>query len=398
MKGFTLIELIISIALTVIIASAVYFSMNSALESWTYCNDQLSLQKVLAESMDRVISGTVKYYGLKDSLEIVTAGRARMEFIPPWVDDTHAATSNRNFIYTLNRKIKPGSAVPIGEIKLSEVNRWRLVPVQLVPMENNESLQVKLGLSVPDGSELRFVYHPDWKEEPDVVRRVYWEKSTKQIMFDSGDQVENISKNPFGVEILSVNFNYYATNNQLVSDQEWVDEGDLQVITGVQVEIEARLGQYVQKLVRFVNLRNAPMRTGYLTLRKGMRIPIPDSKTIKALSLTNFSGVKNNDVLQLEALPRSGTAWRLTVEFERHGSSKPTIKKINVEYPPQTTVYTEHPNVSTDLGVNLLLLGQDGLYDYDDDEDVNDVVMLEGDVVLYVNEMSIEGAGLFVRP
>ena len=100
----------------------------------------------------------------------------------------------------------------------------------------------------------------------------------------------------------------------------------------------------------------------------------------------------------MEALPNSGTAWRLTVEFERHGSSKPVIKKINVEYPPGTAVYTEYPKVSIDLGVNLTLLGQDGLYDYDDDEDVSDVVMLEGDVVLSVDEMNIEGAGLFVRP
>ncbi len=397
-SGFTLVELLISIALTVIISSSVYFAINSALDSWSYCNDQLSLQKVLAEAMDKVINGTVRSYGLKDSLEIVTAGRARMEFIPPWVDDTHAATSNRNFTYTLNKTIKPGAAVPIGEIKMAEADRWRLVPVQLVPLENSLSTPVKLGLSVPDGSELRFIYHPDWIENPDVMRRVYWDKKTKEIMFEFGDTVESLSKNPFGVDILNVNFKYYSTNNQLVSEQEWVDEADVQVITGVQVEIEAHLGQYTQKLVRFVNLRNAPMRTGYLTLHKGMRIPIPDSKTIKALMITNLSGIANNDILQLEALPRAGTAWRVTVEFERRGGAKPTIRKINVESPPQVTVYTEYPKVSTDLGVNLLLLGQDGLYDYDDDPDTQDVVMLEGDVVLYVNEMNIKGAGLFVRP
>src|SRR3990167_1584084 len=74
-KGFTLIELLISIVLIVIISSAVFFAVQGSLDSWSWCRDQLSLQKVLAETMDTVISGSVQSFGLKDSLEIVSAGR-----------------------------------------------------------------------------------------------------------------------------------------------------------------------------------------------------------------------------------------------------------------------------------------------------------------------------------
>jgi hypothetical protein len=193
-------------------------------------------------------------------------------------------------------------------------------------------------------------------------------------------------------------FRYYTANNAPIVASDWVDETDLQVITGVELEIEASLGERTQKLVRFVNLRNAPMRTGYLTLKKGMKIPIPDSKTIRALMVTNLSGVANNDVLQLEAMPRSGEPWRVTVEFERIGTAQPVIKKTDIEYPLRRSVYTDYPRMSTQLGVNMLLLGPDGMFDYDDDEDVEDAVLFEGDVMLYVNEMTIEGAGLFVRP
>jgi len=388
---------LISITLIVIISSAVYFAVIGALDSWSYCRDQLSLQKVLAETMDRTVSGTSSSWGLKDSLEIIAAGRTRMEYAPPWVDDTHAA-ANREFVYTLNKKMKAGAPVPIGEIRMPEQNRWRLVPVQMVPLENSETTLLKLGLSVPEGSDLRFVYHPDWAKEPDTVKKVFWDLKTKDVMFDSGDQLEAISKNFFGVEITNVSFKYYTTNNELVTDEVWVGPQDLQVITGVEVTLEARCGEQTQKLVRFVNLRNAPMRTGYLTLRRGMKIPIPDSKHIKSLMITNLSGVANNDILQLEAVPRAGQPWRLTVEFERIGSGKPVIKKIDVEYPPQRSVYTDHPKMTTDLGINLLLLGPDGLNDYDDDEDTEDSVMLEGDVVLNVNTMTIDGAGLFVKP
>ena len=371
--------------------------MSSALESWSYCRDQLALQKVLTETMDQVISGSARVYGLKDSLELVTAGRTRMEFVPPWVDDTHAAAS-RDFIYTLNRRMKPGAPVPIGEVRVAESRHWKLVPVQVVPLENNESTQVKLNLSAPEGSELRFVFHPDWKNEPDAVHRIFWDKKTREIMMESDGELESISKNFFGVEILDVRFTYYMSNNDPVTDREWVDEADLQIITGIRVEIEAKLGEQVRKLDRFVNLRNAPMRTGYLTLKPNMKVPIPDSKTVRTLMITNLSGVGNNDILQLEVLAKAQEAMRITIEFERLGSARPTIKKVDVEYPIQKSVYTEYPKTTTDLGVNLMLLGSDGQYDYDDDEDTEDVILFEGDVILYVNEMSIEGAGLFVKP
>ena len=71
---------------------------------------------------------------------------------------------------------------------------------------------------------------------------------------------------------------------------------------------------------------------------------------------------------------------------------------ITVDYPPGTPIYTDYPKSSVDLGINLLLLDSSGMFDYDDDDDVDDTVILEGDVDLEVTEMSVKGAGLFVRP
>ena len=86
------------------------------------------------------------------------------------------------------------------------------------------------------------------------------------------------------------------------------------------------------------------------------------------------------------------------MDFERLGGAKPVIKMLTVEYPPQHTVYTEYPMSSADLGINLNLIGNDGRYDYDDDGDVDDAVLLQGDVDLVVTQMNIKGAGIFVRP
>ena len=396
-SGFTLIELMVSIALMTIMSSAIYFAVNGSFESWNYSQEQLGLQKVLAETVDQVNAGTVKEFGLKDSLEIVSAGSSSVEFVPPWVDDTHS-TSNRDFVYTLNAKAKSGSPLPIAEIRLPESNRWRVTPVQWATTENKEATQVRLSLSVPEGSDLRFTYHPDKALTPKAVRKIFWDVKGGDIYFEHGDDIENLSKNFFGVKITDMKIKYFTNHNDLVSDRDWVNESDLQNITAIEVEIEAKMGQQRQTLRRFVNLRNAPLRTGYLTLKKGMKLRIPDSEHIKTFLVTNISGISNNDVLAFEAVPQAGKTLRFRFEFEKIGAFKPVVRKVDVEYPPQKTVFSEYPRTPVDLGINLNLLGSDGLYDYDKDQDTDDMVLLQGNVDLYVTEMSIDGAGLFVRP
>ncbi|MBI2095878.1 MAG: hypothetical protein HYT89_06895 [Candidatus Omnitrophica bacterium] len=388
----------ISITLVVIITGSIYYCMNSALESWSYSRDQLSLQKVLAETIDKVINGSFKRYGLKDTLEIVSAGNREVEFVPPWVDNTHTA-GPLNFIYTLNKKIKPGSPIPLGQYRPTDKDPWQFLPLARVDLENDLSSQLQLKLAVQEGSLLRFIYHPDYESSPDVAEKIYWDETDRQVYFDDGEgNLESLSKNLFGVEIERMELRYYTNSNQLVTDRRWVDVADLPILTGVEVMIEAKLNDHKQTLVTFVTLRNAPARTGYLSLRRDMRLRIPDSEHVKTLMITSLTGITNNDKLQLEAVPASGEIWRLTVDFEKPAGAKPVIKMLTVEYPPQQTVYTEYPRSDADLGINLNLIGNDGRYDYDDDGDVDDAVLLEGDVDLVVTQMNIKGAGIFVRP
>lgn len=396
-EGFSLIELLMAITIILLIVGVVYFCLNSSLESWSYSSDQLSLQKTLSETMDTIINGSVGQYGLKDSLQIVSAGKSQIEFVPPWVDDTHQVMG-RGAIYTLNRTIKPGSSVPIGQAQLANSRQWKLAPVNVIDLDNSEESKVQMNLEVPEGTAVRFIYHPDSETNPDVVRKIYWKEKEGDVFIEDQNGRENISRNMFGVKISKMEISYYTNSNEIVSDREWVDDADIPVITGVEVFLEAKINESAQSLRSFVSLRNAPMRTGYLTLRRGMKIRVPDSKNIHTLMLTNLSGIANNDRIQLEAIPRGGRSWRLTVEFEKMGSGKPSIKMYSIEYPPDRPVFTDYPRTSTELGLNLKLLGTDGLYDYDDDDDVDDIVLLDGEVELVVEEMNVKGAGLFMRP
>ncbi|MFC1632243.1 type II secretion system protein J [Candidatus Omnitrophota bacterium] len=395
--GFTLIELLVAIAISVVITAAVFFSLDSALESWGYSRDMLALQKVLSETIDQVVSGSAVRYGLQDSLRIISAGPKRIEFVPPWTDDSHAVSSE-NFIYTLNRRIKPGAAVPLAEVRLAEGGQSRFLPVKRIELQDSHLSQVQLGHLAPQGSKLRFIYHPDAQRNPDVIKEIWWDREDGQVYARDIEGVENISRNSFGVEISQMALSYLDNTNNVVDDSSSVAENKLNMISGIEIKMQARLGQYTQSLISFVNLRNSPLHSGYLTLSEGTQLPIPDSLNIHTLLISNISGVSSGDQLQLLAVPRSGKSWRINLTFSRIGLSKAKLQTYSVEYPAGNPVYTEYPDTTIDLGLNLLTLGANGFYDYDDDLEIEDFVLLEDEVTLEVTKMDIEGAGLFVRP
>ena len=397
-RGFTLIELLMSIAIAGLITAATYFSLDTALDSWGYSHDRLALQKVVSEVMKEVINGAPgDEYGIRDNLEVVTAGLERVVFTPPWTDDTHSVASE-NFIYRLNRKVKPGTGVPIGEIRLPESRKYQIIPVKIVELEDSDVSQVQLGIAAPLGSDLRFTYHPDAKGAG-VTRKIWWDSDAQEVYLEDANGIESISKNPFGVKIVDLQFRYYDNTNTLVSDREWLDQRDLNMITGVEVYMVAKLSEdKLQSLINFVNLRNAPMRSGYLPLRQGTRIPVPDSENIHTLLLSNISGVSSGDELELEIEPEAGKSWRINLKFEHVSLTKSTIDSYTIEYPIARPVHTEYPRTKVEDGLDLLTVGPNGLYDYDDDNDIEDFVLIKGKAMLRVVKMDVEGAGLFMRP
>jgi len=396
-RGITLIELLISIAITVIIAGAIYLGLNAALESWGYSKDKLALQKVLNDVTEEITNGIAERYGVRDGLEITAAGSARVEFVPPWTDDTHTVRS-KDFVYTLDNKLKPGAAVPITEVKLPEASSYMLAGSALFDQKDARTTQLRLTHVVTAGSEIRFTYHPDPGSSPDTVKSIWWDEEEGHIYTDYYGETENISKNMFGVRIVDFRLRYYDNMNNLVTESDWVDKDELIAITGVEVFVTAGLDGSEASLLNFTSLRNAPMHSGFIPLEEGMKIPIPDSHDIHILQLGNIMGVDNEDVIILEAKPERGKDWVIEILFSRTGFAQPKVRRYAMEYPSGRKVFEAFPGLSTRAGLNLLLMDASGLYDYDDDQDVEDVVILEGDVTLEVVVMDIKGCSLFVKP
>lgn len=396
-EGFTLIELLIAIAITAIIGLAVYFSLVTALDVWVYSSDELALQKVASEVTDAMVNGPAAGYGIRHSLEFKECRKYRVEFVPPWIDDTHRSEFE-TYSYLLNKEKKPGTAAPLADYQPPGQKSYKFITVEEIDREEKNVSAVRLPYSLPAGSRLRFIYHPNEKDYPDAIKTFWWDSQDKQVYSEYKGQIDNISQNPFGVEIIDLELNYYNDKNELVTEFDRVDRESLKLITGVEIRMEAELKGKKLELLNFVSVPNAPLHSGYFTVTDETKIPIPDSQNIHTFMLDNFSGVSSGDVLIIDALGKQGKSWRIEIKFKRVGLGQPRIESYSIEYPIGTEVYSQPQAISIKGGLDLLSLGPNGLYDYDDDQDMEDIAVLKGDVVLKVNKIDIKGVGIFIRP
>jgi type II secretory pathway pseudopilin PulG len=399
LTGFTLIELVIAIAISMMITTALYFSLRGALDSWQTSEDSLLLQQVSSLLMEEITEGLPDSYGLRDGLEVVNGSSREISVVMPWTDDTHDVYSGI-YTYALNKHIKPGAGQPIAEALLPDAKEYKVVPIiRLDQGKSDDYPDVRLSVNLPAGTRLRFTFYPDYTKDADVLTTFRYDEAGKAVFIDDKEGSRNISKNMFGVKITDFLIRYFDNTNTEVGQGSSLSSNDAGIVTAVEIDFKAESKNgNVRETVSSISLRNAPMRSGNLTLKEGSRFPVPNSKEIKAFLLTNLSGIENNDVIILDARPQSGNDWRLKVQFSRTaGSSQPFIEFYSIEYPTGNQVYSEWPRTPTALGLNLLSLGPNGLYDYDDDQ-MGDSVVLDGKVTLEVKKMDISGAAVFVKP
>lgn len=394
-QGLTLIELVIAIAISILISTVLYFSLNSALGTWQLTQDRLLLQQVSSQLMEQLAEGLPDTYGLRDALELIDCSSYHIKVVMPWTDDTHEVYSGIS-TYTLNKHIKPGTSIPIAEALLPEAKEYKVVPISFVDSGKSDDYpKVRLELDIQPGALLRFTFHPDYRRDADVLTTFRYDAGEQAVFIDDKDGSRNISQNPFGVKITDFILRYFDNTNA----QLGASSSDLPVITGIEIafKTESRNGN-VRETVTFISLRNAPMHSGNLILREGKTIPIPNSKEIQVFFLSNLSGIDNNDTLVLDAISNAGKDWRVNLHFYKPSVLGPAVIGLySIEYPIGNKIYSERPNTPAVLGFNLLNLSPNGLYDYDDDR-MQDRVLLEGKVVLEVKKMDITGASVFVKP
>ncbi len=396
--GLTLIELVVALVVSILIAAALYFTLQSSLESWDVTQEQLVLQHVLAQTAQELIDGWDNF-GIRDGLEIKAADATSVSLIMPWSDDSYQVLAGVN-TYELIKKIKPGTGIPIAEALLPGKESYEVIPIKLLDPGRQGGLpQVYLSIKLPVGTLLRFTYHPDSAQDPQVMTTFRFDAEAGVLLREDEGGVVNISKNPFGVKVKGVRFRYFDNLNREIDASGDISARQVNLISGIEINISV-ISKYanIRESMTFVALRNAPTRTGNILLKEGDRFPIPNSENIRALTINNFFGVDNDSQLVLKATPSSGKEWQLKIKFAKTSSLSPAlIDSYSIEYPEGNVVYSEQPRVSAEQGINLLSLGTNGRFDYDDDG-LEDQVFLEGDVELSVEKMELTGASLFVKP
>ena len=402
-KGFTLMELLIVIAVSSILVGVITFTLKTSLDIFNFVQDDIFLQKSLDDMFQEMVGGDYKVYGIKDSLEIVQATATSITFVPPWVDDGHTVKSplhnKQQFVF--NRPIKSGASLPLGEVLEKNSKEWRAVQIVVFLDEEKKRLSLKnkaiLNEPVPAGSKVRFIYHPETEGFPDTKMTI--EFLDGKIMRHYKGKSEVIPKDMLGDIVLQdAKFQYFDnTNTEILPDASTgnIASKNILNITAIKITLKISAEQTKQGSV-FINLRNTSSAGASLIIREGTELRISNSKDIRAFSLLNISGVKEGDRIVLQAESDHGETWRANIELGIKNNLE-VIKRYTIEYPVGKVIYSDNVNLSAASPLSFLT-SSDGSYDYDWDEDANNIVNLEGKVTLSVIRMDADGAALFVRP
>jgi len=400
-EGFTLVELLIAIGVAVILLGVTVLMLKTCFEAYVFGQQEALFVKFLDESLQTIANGGIGRYGINDALEIVEVSDRSIVFVPLWVDDTHKTTYKHESFETatktpfvLNRPFKPGSAPPIAEI--FEEPYWKAIQATFVigsrhlPGVANDKMYLKE--RVKANRKVRFLYQPDVTYFPDSAVRIEWDG--KRIICNYKGVTEVIPRYTIPmVKIRDLRFEYYDNANTVIKPKKEL----IPNITAVKIFVVADVGRQKREGSIFVNLRNTRALGKGILIQKGTRLKIPDSKEIRVFSLSNVIGIEEGGVIELEARPAIGAAWRITIELG-YDKSVPVIKRYSIEYPPGRQVYSQTANLSIDIPFNFMELDATGRYDYDYDREGNNAVVLEGDVELLVKRMEAYGAALFIRP
>lgn len=405
-NGITLIELLVAISLASIISSAVALIFEASMEAWRFGDEMASIEAVLPPLINKICEGDYAKPGIVDALVVTNATGNTVSFAPLVLDVFEPEPfRNPDQIFTLSRPFQAGSPLPKGQVRPGEESVFRNVrTVFLSGREQNPPVDedaVQFVDPLPEDGQIRVIYRPDHTKDPAAIMTLAWQSQNHEFTREYTGAVESLAENNFGVEISDVVFQYFSNSNEEItaSDGSGILSGEERNrVTAARIMAAARKGETKKTVTQFVNMRNLGWATGGVVIFEGSELTIPTSLLIRALALVNISGISDRGKLKLEAESVYGDSWTVSMNFGLV-EGKPLLLDYRVEYPAGRTVLERSVFQPVSKGFDLLTFDEEGRYDYDDDQGVDDTVLLEDEpVTLRVTTMEIGGASLYIRP
>ena len=230
--------------------------------------------------------------------------------------------------------------------------------------------------------------------------RFWLDPVQKNLLRSYAGTVRPVSRRMRGVRVEKLAFLYYDNYNQLFPLDKVYSAPERRRITGAKIYLLLKKGKEWKELTSFTNVRN--VQTVGVTISKGVRLPLPDPRLIKAMSIGDFSGLRKDAIVDLEVQSGGRARWKIRLEFKPGSAeSEVVLRRFEIQAPKgsqRTSMILDQAMARIEF-VNLLAIDRTGLFDYDNDPDIRDAVELTGaDNVLVVTRCDFDLASMFIRP
>lgn len=405
-RGFTLVELLISVAILGILGGVNAAVLAAGFDAWTHVQTRLDLQQVTEEVMDVVLEGGFDEEGLRDAVLLTQAETNAIGFVPLWTDRSHRPNSlqNKQQRFTLEKQFRSGAQVPIGQVREGGGDEWVTVPIRFEygggQYKNHPDDVVTFTDPISLGSDLRILYTPDERVHPETVMRFWYDTERGQVYRSYAGVTKRIPKRARGVRVERLGFLYYDNLNRPLPAHRSYAPDQMRRITGVKLYLALSRGRERKERTSFTNVRN--VQTTGVSISKGSVLPLPSPEAVRAFSLGDLSGLKRPAKIELEVGDKARIRWKAVLEFKPvESESQVLFHKFRMESPPGTlrTSGIVDQVIARNEFVDLLGLDRTGMFDYDDDADIADAVPSPGSSnVVRVGECEFDAASLFIRP
>lgn len=407
--GMTLIELLIGMTVLAVLAGVEILLLNTGLEAWAYSNSRVELQRASNQLMEILLEGGYEGEGIRDGVELSQAGPSSIGFVPLWTDRTHTPDPVRNKAqkFILERQFKPSGPTPIGQVRPAETLDFLGVPVKLRYGSSRDPRalddEIQFTEPIPPQAEVRVMYTPDSENDTSVIKFFRWDKEQKKIYETYAGKTRDLLAQEPSVAVERCAFLYYDNLNRLIpsgGEDEPLSTLNLRRVTAVKLYLLLSRGEERRELTSFTNVRN--VATIGATVTEGAQLPMPAPAAIRAFSIGDLYGLKRGGVVELLVTGQGNKEWLVRLQFKAAEREDDLIlERFQIESPRKKIVTSAilEQTISASEFISLLTIDRSGLYDYDDDKDLRDLIEFpEGPNTLTVVRLDFEGASIFVRP